>query len=613
MKTISIMFTLVICLGTVNAQYILNSVYFTNSSTGYAVGTDWTFGSDVILKTTNAGSSWTVQKSGGSSILYSVHFPDSSTGYAVGEDWVYGGGIILKTTDGGNNWESQTNGIGSTFKSIYFIDSNTGYAVGSDFLLGNRIIKTTDGGITWEDQISGTNQKLNSVFFINLNIGYSVGENGIIIKTTNSGSFWEIQTSGTGAFLRSVYFTNPSIGYATGDDGTILKTTNGGSTWESQVSGISKILHSVFFTDSNTGYAVGESGSILQTSNSGSDWESYLSGTDAILSAVYFPDNSTGYIVSGEGTMLKTIDGGTTWSLSEIRTINVLSPNGGENWITNQFYEISWIAYSIADVKIELSIDNGISWSSIIDSTPNTGIYNWEANPSAASDECLIKISEVTDSIVNDISDAVFTISPPNITVTSPNGNEIWTNGSEYDITWASVHVTSNVRIKLSIDNGVTWSILSYAAPNTGIYSWLVNSPAPSTECLIRLENLPLTVYDESDTVFTISSASSVKQLSVEEIPSQLELDQNFPNPFNPITKIKYAIPRVTLNGVEGSFLTLKVYDVLGNEVATLVKEEKPTGSYEIEFDATSLPSGIYFYQLKTDSFVETKKMVLMK
>ena len=79
-----------------------------------------------------------------------------------------------------------------------------------------------------------------------------------------------------------------------------------------------------------------------------------------------------------------------------------------------------------------------------------------------------------------------------------------------------------------------------------------------------------------------------------------------YPNPFNPSTTIRYQIP-------EMSFVTIKVYDVLGNEIATIVNEEKTIGSYEVEFDASELTSGIYFYQLKADNYIETKKMVLLK
>jgi len=97
------------------------------------------------------------------------------------------------------------------------------------------------------------------------------------------------------------------------------------------------------------------------------------------------------------------------------------------------------------------------------------------------------------------------------------------------------------------------------------------------------------------------------------EIPSQFVLNQNYPNPFNPSTTIRYTVPNVTLNGVEGTRVQLKVYDVLGNEVATLVNEEKPAGNYEISFNASQLSSGIYFYKLQTGSFVETKKMILLR
>jgi hypothetical protein len=88
--------------------------------------------------------------------------------------------------------------------------------------------------------------------------------------------------------------------------------------------------------------------------------------------------------------------------------------------------------------------------------------------------------------------------------------------------------------------------------------------------------------------------------------PNDYALYQNFPNPFNPTTIIKYLIPEL-------SFVTLKVFDVLGNEIKTLLVEEKPIGSYEVEFDAIGLPSGIYFYRLQAGDFIETKKMILLK
>jgi hypothetical protein len=91
-------------------------------------------------------------------------------------------------------------------------------------------------------------------------------------------------------------------------------------------------------------------------------------------------------------------------------------------------------------------------------------------------------------------------------------------------------------------------------------------------------------------------------------------LDQNYPNPFNPSTKIKFNIPSVIASGAKQSeMVTLKVYDILGNEIASLVNEEKPAGSYEVDFDGANLTSGIYFYELKAGSFIQTRKMLMIK
>jgi Secretion system C-terminal sorting domain/FG-GAP-like repeat len=94
-------------------------------------------------------------------------------------------------------------------------------------------------------------------------------------------------------------------------------------------------------------------------------------------------------------------------------------------------------------------------------------------------------------------------------------------------------------------------------------------------------------------------------------LPSGFRLYQNYPNPFNPSTKINFTIPVV--EAYSNTPVSLDVYDVLGNEVATLINEEKPAGSYEILFDASNLPSGVYFYQLKTGNHIQTKKMLLLK
>ena len=99
-----------------------------------------------------------------------------------------------------------------------------------------------------------------------------------------------------------------------------------------------------------------------------------------------------------------------------------------------------------------------------------------------------------------------------------------------------------------------------------------------------------------------------------ETIPNSFSLEQNYPNPFNPSTRIRYSISDVIASETKQSQLvTLKVYDVLGNEVATLVNEERTAGSYEVDFNAAGLSSGIYFYKLQAGSYTQTRKMILLR
>lgn len=89
-------------------------------------------------------------------------------------------------------------------------------------------------------------------------------------------------------------------------------------------------------------------------------------------------------------------------------------------------------------------------------------------------------------------------------------------------------------------------------------------------------------------------------------VPKRFALDQNYPNPFNPTTAISYQLSAV-------GFVSLKVYDLLGREVATLVDEVRPAGFYTVRWNASSMPSGVYLYRLQTRDFVQTKKMILLK
>ncbi len=128
---------------------------------------------------------------------------------------------------------------------------------------------------------------------------------------------------------------------------------------------------------------------------------------------------------------------------------------------------------------------------------------------------------------------------------------------------------------------------VTFAAPNVYIIGDFV---IESGGQFISLNDVVPGIETQDDTAF----------------PTEFALNQSYPNPFNPSTRIRYEIPQY-------SFVTLTVFDVLGNLVARAVNEEKPAGSYEITFNAENLPSGVYFYRLKAGSFIKTKKMVLMK
>jgi photosystem II stability/assembly factor-like uncharacterized protein len=170
-----------------------------------------------ILKTIDGGTTWFGVSKGPEELFFSFFFTDASTGYAVGTS-------IIKTTDGGMTWNTVLNLLSDQLKSVFFTDANTGYAVGSS----GTIIKTIDAGLTWDAQSIGATLYLNTVYFTDANTGYAVGSSGTIIKTIDAGLTWDAQSSGTTSWLNSIYFPTFDTGYIVGDNGTILKTTNGG-------------------------------------------------------------------------------------------------------------------------------------------------------------------------------------------------------------------------------------------------------------------------------------------------------------------------------------------------------------------------------------------------
>ncbi len=308
----------------------LNSVYFTDANTGYAVGTSGT-----ILKTMNGGLNWNLQTTGTTDALFSVFFINTNIGYAVG-----GGATnstILKTINGGINWTAQISPTTKWLKSVYFVDLNNGYAVGYN----GTIIKTINGGATWSALTSSITSHLISVYFINNNVGFAVGFSGKLLKTVNAGTTWTQEVSGTAANLKSIFFVDNSTGFI-GGSGVLLKTVDAGLSWSTLSN---QSVNSLYFTDFNNGYAVSAFGDMFKTIDGGISWTAQAIGNDNTINAVFFTNALTGFAVGGSGTVLKTTIGGGYSDNGIISTSNIkarLFTGGTLFWdmISNANFEV---------------------------------------------------------------------------------------------------------------------------------------------------------------------------------------------------------------------------------------------------------------------------------
>jgi len=217
------------------------------------------------------------------------------------------------------------------------------------------------------------------------------------------------------------------------------------------------------------------------------------------------------------------------------------------------------------------------------------------------------------------------------------------------NLAWAAGHygLATNITplVLRSMDQGLTWkqfapadylsasatSIAINQGPNFGVFLYSTNGgkdwqySVPVVDMLLD-EVTSIAVFkkpdDDSGYVFIgtagtgvwVYKYSTLTGITEEKnIPGQFSLFQNYPNPFNPTTHFGFRIADFPAGGGAGVFVSLKIYDVLGNEVAVLVNEEKSPGKYETEFNAGGLSSGIYFYRLQAGSFSDTKKLILLK
>jgi protocatechuate 3,4-dioxygenase beta subunit len=199
--------------------------------------------------------------------------------------------------------------------------------------------------------------------------------------------------------------------------------------------------------------------------------------------------------------------------LGDAGTLTLTSPNGGEALTAGLVHDITWTSTgTVGNVKLEYSTNSGAAWTAIEASTPNDGSHAWTV-PSAPSTTCLVRVSE-TDGNPSDTSNAVFTINTPvvpTITVTSPNGGEVWAGGSPQAITWTSTGTVGNVIVEYSTNGGGSWTTIIASTANDGTHPWTVPN-VPSALCLVRVSETDGSPSDVSDTAFTITTGSDVKE-----------------------------------------------------------------------------------------------------
>jgi photosystem II stability/assembly factor-like uncharacterized protein len=602
-----------------------------------------------LFRTTDGGNTWTQLLIPGP--ITDVFFYDTEHGWVASRDWSPHNlkSKIYSTTDGGNTWQ-YTIINDPTVSRITFVNLSLGWLIGVDNFGPNvtsaRVWNTTNGGITWQQQLEiggwGYYYIFTDLDFINESIGWAATLFGKSYKTTDSGNSW--------VEVNNVYLLNQiapiteQLLLGCGRFGVNYISIDGGLTWVKNFEG--EILNDtweLFVLNEDFCFSGGED-ALMKTSNGGENWskiELNVPGQQYLNArAIWFGDLLNGWLgleyLGGHGGLLKTSDGGTTWTVqvdSIHRVFDICffnntlgwfgsgkkiyhTSDAGNNWFAqaevSQIAEIMAVQFASANVGwaggyvgLFKTIDGGNNWEQAFPTGINLYTYG------------IHFVNPLEGWVIGDgglEGDKIFKTS---------DGGQTWED--------RSYPISRNSRLKAlyfkDINNGwvVGWDEYSNAlilhTTSGGSYWEILDFPTSHalTNIGFANENIGWVLGSAGIILHTTNGGVSFLEDEVDANNSnEFLLSQNYPNPFNPITKIKYEIPGQARN--DNALVTLKVYDILGSEIATLVNEEKPSGEYEVEFNAAShsgnvrnLPSGIYFYQLKAGQYSETKKMVLLK
>lgn len=496
--------------------------------------------------------------------------------------------IIIDAQPG---WFPLNSGIGNTLNAVDFLTIDYVIAVGD----GGKILKTTDGGTTWVNVNSGTTQNLNSISIINNSTAIIVGDVGTILRTTSSGNSWEIIPSDVSDNLLSVSF-NGANGIAGGTSQTIIYSTDAGTTWvTSQTGFFGGGFWGVQMLDANTAFVAGENsifGPLFgKSTDSGQTWDFtafYLNNNEGQLYGIYFSDQNNGItsaaVFTGEGAISRTTDGGVNWSTLP--------------FFSNALYDLYFPA-------LQTAFGYAVGAAGIIIKTTDGG-SSWTSQTSGTSSS----LFDVT--FANELTG--YAVGENGTILKTNTGGEIPVELTSFSakleeksvrISWKTATETNNRGFNIQRKTGENkWENLVF------IQGYGTTSEEHTYSYNDNLENLKYqgNIYYRLEQIDLDGSVnySHIAEIDYSPKPEDYDLGQNYPNPFNPVTSIKYSLP-------EGSQVKLIVYDLLGNEVKSLVNQYEPAGSYSVKFNGANLTSGIYIYRLQAGDFISTKRMVLIK
>ena len=534
-----------------------------------------------IYRSTNYGASWISTPT--ASLVQSTSITVSGN-----RGFVTGSGVSMQTTDAGATWSAFTNPYTSAdihFQSLgsrfWVAETNMYYSTdnGTTFPLSYTYAQTT--GPMWNIGANVTGTALTV---------YVTGYAGGIWKYTETvpATFtWTEQTSPITTALQSVSAPNDDVAWACGVSGKVLRTTNKGVNWTDVTGTISTTysMVNIFAWDANTCLVAGYSGTntiIYRTSNGGSAWTAVYGPVAGFVDDLWMTDANTAYYigdpVGGNWDLKKSTNGGVNWaSWSTLATTNT---SGTYNNAACFLGTSVWFSGN-GDNSINYSSNMGANWTSQPNAQSELGAiwFNSATNGLIGGFTSYLGVKYTTNSGVNWTA----VTNPATIAIIAITGS-----GAEYRVAsqGLNIYYTANSGTNWSTDYTVTaGSFYAMQKARTGNTIWAVRS------------NGAISRYGSPITGITPIT---------ENTPVDYKLSQNYPNPFNPTTKISFSLPK-------SGFVSLKVYDILGKEVANLVNSNMNVGSYSYEFNASNLTSGIYFYKLESNGFMETKKMMLIK